>query len=203
MTKIKFCGLKTPEDAAAVRNVGADYAGFVFVPGSRRYLSLEEAAEIRKKLGPSIEAVGVFADADCEMAAEYLLRGIVDIAQLHGNEDSAYIRKLKKMTGRQVIRAFRVDGSFDLREAQCSPADYILFDSGIGGTGRMFDWTKILPVTRPYFLAGGLDADCVAAAIRMLRPFAVDVSSGIETGGKKDAVKMAAFAAAVRKEERL
>ena len=122
------------------------------------------------------------------------------MAQLHGSEDEAYIRKLRKLTDRPMIRAFQIKNGKDAAEAEQSQADYILLDSG-AGTGAAFNWDLIKNIKRSYFLAGGLDAENVPYGIKALHPFAVDVSSGIETDGKKDCGKMAAFVAAVRKED--
>ena len=126
--------------------------------------------------------------------------GVIDMAQLHGNEDAAYCRRLRELTGKPVIKAFRVEKPEDCEPAEKYPSDYLLLDSGMG-SGETFDWSAVSGVRRGYFLAGGLNAGNVAAAIRKLHPFAVDVSSGIESGGIKDTDKMAAFVAAVRKED--
>lgn len=126
--------------------------------------------------------------------------GIIDIAQLHGNEDEDYIKQLRKFTDKPIIKAFRIETANDIERAEQSTADYVLLDSG-AGTGTVFDWELIQNMKRPYFLAGGLDVDNVASAIKTLHPYAVDVSSGIETDGYKDKTKMAAFVATVRKDE--
>ena len=199
MTKIKFCGLTRPSDIEAATRLNADYIGFVFAKKSRRCISAQRALELKKLLKNGTEAVGVFVDADIAEAAELLERGIIDIAQLHGSEDDAYVRELKERTHKPVIQAFRIRNPEDAKNAERSPADYVLLDSG-AGTGTVFDWRYAKLVKRPYFLAGGLASWNAGAAVKLLRPFAVDVSSGIETEGAKDYEKMAAFAAAVRKE---
>ena len=127
---------------------------------------------------------------------------MIDIAQLHGSEDQAYLNRLRQLTDKPLIRAFRIQTAADLEAAKSCGADAILLDSG-AGTGTVFDWNLLKNMERPYFLAGGLSPDNVADAVRTLHPFAVDVSSGIETGGVKDPEKMAAFVAAVRKEDRI
>ncbi len=124
---------------------------------------------------------------------------IIDIAQLHGDEDEDYIAQLRLLTDKKIIKAFRIKTVKDIKIAEQSTADYILLDSG-AGTGEVFDWGFVKSIRRPYFLAGGLDARNAASAVKALYPFAVDVSSGIETDGVKDKTKMAAFIAAVRKE---
>lgn len=202
MTKIKFCGLSRPCDIAAANKLWPEYIGFVFAPKSRRYVTPEQAADLKRMLAPGIQAVGVFADEPAENVAALLERGVIDIAQLHGGEDEAYIEKLRTLVRKPIIKAFRIRAAEDVRAAESSKADAVLLDSG-AGTGSVFDWALLRGVKRPYFLAGGLNARNVGEAVSRLRPCAVDVSSGIETDGVKDMKKMAAFAAAVRKEERL
>lgn len=197
MTRVKMCGLRRAEDIEAANRLMPEYIGFVFAPASRRFISLEEAAALRQALSPGIQAVGVFVDEDAETVARLLESGVIDIAQLHGNEDEAYIARLKARTGKPVIRAFRVKNAEDLRAAEASPADMILLDAG-AGDGKTFDWSMLSSVSRPYFLAGGLTPENTAEAVKRYHPFAVDVSSGIETDGFKDCNKMRAFMRAVR-----
>lgn len=202
MTKIKLCGLTRPGDIAAANALQPEYIGFVFAPKSRRYVSREMAAELKAQLSPGIQAVGVFVNEAPETVADLLNAGIIDIAQLHGQEDAAYIARLRGLTARPLWQAFRVTDAASLAKAEKSPADLVLLDSGAGGTGTTFDWTLLEKFDRPYFLAGGLGPDNAADAVRQLHPYAVDVSSGIETAGKKDPAKMAAFVAAVRTNEK-
>lgn len=201
-TKIKLCGLSRICDIEAANMLNPDYIGFVFFKNSSRYLSPEKASTLREKLSPEIKAVGVFVREDAEVVAGLLERGVVDMAQLHGGEDEDYIRRLRELTGKPLIKAFRVRTAEDIAAAEKCSADYVLLDSGEGGTGSVFDWGVLGRMKRPYFLAGGLTPENVGRAVREFHPFAVDVSSGIETGGWKDTEKMAAFAAAVRKEEK-
>ena len=196
--KIKFCGLKRAEDIEMANALKIDYAGFVFAKKSRRYVPWELAEQLRGLLAPEIQAVGVFVNEDICSVAELIKRGIIDIVQLHGNEDEAYIRKLRELAACPVIKAFRIDSEEDCQKAQNSSADFVLLDSGSGGTGECFDWSMIRRMERPYFLAGGLDARNVRLAVEQLHPYALDVSSGIETDGKKDGAKMKEFANAVR-----
>ena len=149
-------------------------------------------------LNPGIIPVGVFVNETPETVAALLDRGIIDIAQLHGNEDEAYIRRLRQLTTKPLIQAFRVDTPADVAAAQASTADYVLLDSGAGGTGTCFDWSLLQDIQRPYFLAGGLTPENVGGAVATLHPYAVDVSSGIETDGAKDKEKMTQFVRAVR-----
>lgn len=200
MTRIKLCGLSRPCDIEAANKLKPDYIGFVFAPKSKRYVTPEQAMTLKQMLLREIQAVGVFVNEDPLNVARLLRDQIIDMAQLHGGEDEAYIARLRQLTDMPIIQAFRVKTARDLEKVEQSTADYVLLDSG-AGTGTVFDWDLIQNVTRPYFLAGGLDPDNVADAVKTCRPYGVDVSSGIETGGRKDKTKMAAFVAAVRKEE--
>lgn len=201
MTKIKLCGLSRLCDIEVANELKPDYIGFVFAPKSRRYVTPQKASELKKSLDSAIKAVGVFVNEKSETVAELLNSGIIDIAQLHGSEDENYIEQLRQLTKKPIIKAFRIDSRRDIDKAQGSSADFILLDSGNGGTGTAFDWQLIQNISRPYFLAGGLDNDNISSAINILKPYAVDVSSGIETDGLKDKKKMAAFVLAARKEE--
>jgi phosphoribosylanthranilate isomerase len=198
MTKIKLCGLSRPQDIETANLLKPDYIGFVFAPNSRRYITPQQAAELRKLLDPEIQAVGVFVDEAPDRVADLLNRGVIDLAQLHGGEDQRYIAILRILTEKPLIQAFRVDTAEDVAAARESTADYILLDAGTGGTGKRFDWKLLQGLDRPYFLAGGLESDNVAEAVETLHPFGVDVSSGIETAGVKDPQKMTDFVSAVR-----
>ena len=198
MTRIKLCGLTRPCDIEWVNTLLPDYIGFVFARKSRRYIAPLNAKALREKLDPQICTVGVFVNEAPEDVAALMNGGIIDMAQLHGGEDEAYIKSLRKLTDRPLIKAFRVDGPADLDRARQSSADHILLDNGPGGTGAAFDWSVLNGFDRPCFLAGGLNPENVGKAVEALRPFAVDVSSGIETDGVKDFVKMTAFVNAVR-----
>ena len=301
MTKIKLCGMTRTQDIEAANALRPEYIGFVFAQKSKRYVTPEKARELRALLAHGIQAVGVFVDAEPEQVAGLLNEGTIDIAQLHGAEDEAYIARLRKLTNRPIIQVFRLasassenvgqsrakaaaasqgavgsigtepngtvsgvktafaDPSFAdvLRAAQslaanagkpanagnptnagnpanagnsaaqalakavadamaaqeralaqleiarvlaaaaASTADYLLFDSG-AGTGELLARESLHGFRRPSFLAGGLAPENVAKAISDLHPFAVDVSSGIETDGVKDAGKMRRFCENVR-----
>ena len=198
MTRIKLCGLSRPCDIEAANALRPEYVGFVFAGNSRRYVSPDAAKALREGLETAIRAVGVFVREEPEAVAALLNGGVIDLAQLHGGEDAAYIRRLRALTDKPIIQAFRVEGPADLDMARRSAADYILLDNGAGGTGTAFDWALLGGFDRPFFLAGGLGPENVEEAVRALRPFAVDVSSGVETDGLKDYNKMKAFVGAVR-----
>ena len=197
-TKIKFCGLRTTKDVEHANELRPDYIGFVFAKKSRRAVTERQAELLKSYLEPGIIKVGVFVREDPERIASLLHNGTIDYAQLHGGEDAEYIRNLRKLTEAPIIQAFRVDTGEDLAAAERSEADYILLDSGSGGNGTSFDWELLEGFSRPYFLAGGLDPGNVREAVRKLHPFAVDVSSGIETAGRKDPLKMTNFTDQVR-----
>ncbi len=198
MTRIKLCGLKSLNDVIAANAVQPDYIGFVFAKTSKRFVTPQTAEQLRKKLDLKITAVGVFVNEPVEVVAELLNKGIIDMAQLHGNESEEYITLLRKKTDKKLIKAFSVNEAKNLQGVYSCSADYILLDSGSGGTGESFDWNILQDFGRPYFLAGGLNINNVSEAVSRLHPYAVDVSSGIETDGRKDDVKMAAFINAVR-----
>ena len=202
MTQIKMCGIRRTEDIEAVNRLKPDYIGFVFFTGSKRYVTPGTAETLRENLAPGIKAAGVFVDESPEAVARLLEEQVIDCAQLHGHEDEAYLAELRKRTDKPLIQAFRIRTVGDLRKAQQSSADVILLDAG-AGDGKTFDWRMLQEAKRPYFLAGGLTPDNVFRAVRELKPRGVDVSSGIETDGWKDPVKMCAFIRAVREAERL
>jgi len=192
MTRIKFCGLKTLEDIFFANELLPEYVGFVFAPKSKRFVTPAQAEKLRAALDKKISAVGVFVDEKIFVVDELLNDGIIDAAQLHGSEDEIYIKNLRTLTNCPIIKAFKVDAA-----TEKSSADFILIDGG-AGDGKAFDWSLLKNFRREYFLAGGLNPENVGNAIKLLHPFAVDVSSGIETDGRKDFKKMAAFAKAVR-----
>lgn len=201
MTKIKLCGLSRPCDIEWANALLPDYIGFVFAQKSKRYVSPERAKALRERLDSNICAIGVFVNEVPEVVADLLNTGVIDLAQLHGGEDEEYIKALRELTDKPLIQAFRIENTTDLDRARQSSADCVLLDNGAGGTGMTFDWALLKDFDRPYFLAGGLDSGNVRQAVETLRPFAVDVSSGIETDGVKDYTKMTAFVNAARHEE--
>lgn len=196
--KIKLCGLRRSDDIEAANELRPDYIGFVFAKKSKRYVSPEQAAILKRLLHPDMIAVGVFVNEQVETVADLLSSGVIDMAQLHGGEDEAYMEALRQLTDRPLIKAFSVKGEEDIRSACTSTAEMVLLDAGEGGTGTAFDRTLLQNMNRPYLLAGGLDASTVGEAVKRWRPYGVDVSSGIETDGVKDAEKMRAFVKCVR-----
>ena len=200
MTKIKLCGITTESDIALVNQLQPEYVGFVFAKKSKRYIQEDLAKGLKEKLNSHIQAVGVFVDEPVENVVRLLNDNVIDVAQLHGREDERYIRSLRKETTKPIIKAFVIKDIGDMTEAGECSADFVLLDAG-AGSGEKFDWDLIKSMNRPFFLAGGLHPGNVKEAINQVHPYAVDVSSGIETNGKKDRIKMADFVSAVRKEE--
>ena len=181
-----------PEDIEAANRMKPEYIGFVFWDKSRRNISKDVASRLKKLLDESIKAVGVFVDADIDFITKLCNEKVIDMVQLHGSEDEQYIEKLRQLTDAPIIKAFEVKSEKDIEKANRSSADYILLDAG-KGEGNTFSWELVTEASRPFFLAGGLDVSNVSKAIGDIHPFAVDVSSGIETGGLKDEKKMTAF----------
>ena len=199
MTKIKLCGLSRQCDIEWANELKPDYIGFIFWSKSKRNVSPEKAKELKALLSPDIKAVGVFVDEPLEHIAKLLNDNIIDLAQLHGSEDEEYIAKLRTLSDKPILKAFLLKSKEDAERAEKRTADHILLDSGMG-TGKGFDRSLLKDIGRPYFLAGGLCPENVGIAVDTLSPFAVDVSSGIETDNFKDKNKMTAFVKAVRKE---
>ena len=191
-TKIKICGLKRPEDITYVNEAKPDYCGFIIeFPKSSRNVTGALVRELTAKLNPDIIPVGVFVNAAPERVEELLLDGTIHIAQLHGQEDEAYIKKLKSLTDHPVMKAFSIQEKKDLDAAAASSADLILLDHGKGGTGETFDWSLLEGWRkRPYFLAGGLNPENIPEAIQRIHPWGIDLSSAVETDGKKDRGKI-------------
>ncbi|MDR2532449.1 MAG: phosphoribosylanthranilate isomerase [Oscillospiraceae bacterium] len=189
MVKVKICGLKRPVDIESVNTEKPDYIGFVFAE-SKRKVTPERAAELRKLLNCNIIPVGVFVDESIENIFSMVYNNVIDVIQLHGSESEEYIRELKQLTGKPVIKA----------SGNSRSADFLLFDNAIPGSGQMFDWATIEKTDKPFFLAGGLHAGNVTEAIKKNAPYAVDVSSGVETGGVKDPAKIKEFIRRARNE---
>ena len=191
MAKIKICGLKRLEDIEIVNKYKPDYIGFVFAD-SKRKVTQNLAGEMKKNLDSSIQSVGVFVDENMYEILKLYELGIIDIAQLHGSESEEYIKKLKQKSNYQlkIINAIEMDDEKDLLEYDNSIADYLLLDSG-KGSGKTFDWRLIRKdLKKEFFLAGGLNAENISGAIKEFNPFAVDLSSGVETNGYKDELKI-------------
>ena len=200
MTKIKICGLRRPEDIVYVNEAKPDFAGFIIdVPKSRRNVPREKVRELTALLSPKILPVGVFVNAPMETILSLVTDGTLKAVQLHGQESQSYLEELKKQVAVPLIRAFSIRSPEDLTEAEKSPADFVLLDNGAGGTGETFDWSLLSSLDRPFFLAGGLRLENIAEAVSRFHPYALDLSSGVETDGYKDKEKIIAAVAAVRR----
>ena len=200
MTKIKICGLRRPEDIAYVNEAKPDFAGFIIdVPKSRRNVPQEKVRELTALLSPEILPVGVFVNAPMETILSLVTDGTLKAVQLHGQESQSYLEELKKQVAGPLIRAFSIRSPEDLTEAEKSPADFVLLDNGAGGTGETFDWSLLSSFDRPFFLAGGLRLENITEAVNRFHPYALDLSSGVETDGYKDKEKIIAAVAAVRR----
>ncbi len=186
MTAIKICGLQTRADVAAVNAAHPDYAGFVFA-GGRHHVSLTQALALRDQLDANIPSVGVFVNAPLSDMLAAFNSGAISIIQLHGTEPEAIVQLLQER-GAHVIRVFQGDQT----QLPTTQADWVMADAG-AGSGQTLDWHRIVQPTTPLFLAGGLTPDNVATAIQQVHPFAVDVSSGVERGGHKDATLVRQF----------
>ncbi len=203
-TRVKICGITRPSDARAAAEAGADAIGLVFYPPSPRFLSLERAVEIRDALPPFVQAVALFVNPDAAQVAQVLAQVKPSLAQFHGEESAEFCEQF----GVPYVKAFRVKSgagpAVDVKYLSgFARAAAWLFDSHVpeyGGVGESFDWSLVPEVKeRRVILSGGLSAANVARAIRRVRPWGVDVSSGVESAkGIKDAAKMAAFIAEVR-----
>lgn len=198
--KLKFCGLTREADICAANETRPDYIGFVFAE-SRRRVTDEQAARLRVQLAPGIQAVGVFVNDDPTHIAELANHGVIDLIQLHGGESAAYIRRLRTMTATPVIYAVRVGTHEDIERVKPYSVEYFLLDTctkdAYGGSEKIFDWSLIGEVEKPYFLAGGLNESNIPRAVQT-GAYALDLSSGIETDGVKDAAKMRRVAALIR-----
>ena len=201
MTRIKICGLTRPEDVRYVNTAKPDWCGFILnFPSSRRNVTPEQARALRAGLDPDIRPVGVFVDRPAEEVAALLNSGVISVAKLHGREDDAYISVLRTLApGCVVWRAFQLRSQADLAAADASGADLVLLDNG-RGTGQTFDWSLAGSVHRPFLLAGGLTPESIPRAVAALRPYGLDLSSGVETDGVKDPAKIQAAVTAAREE---
>lgn len=209
MVKIKICGIKRIEDVYYVNQYLPDYIGFVFAD-TRRKVSLETATMLAKELDPRIQKVGVFVRQDIGLLTEALAGGTVDYLQLHGDEDTAYEEALFESLiqhgidnpQERCIKACRIRGAEDFQRISETKCSRLLLDTYSqtlpGGTGEHFNWDLIQGIDREFFLAGGINVGNIERAIREVKPYAVDVSSSLETDGMKDQEKIREFMEKVR-----
>lgn len=200
-TKIKICGITNLEDASLAAELGADALGFIFYRGSKRYVDLEVAADIILRMPPFLTKVGVFVNQELDEILDIVEKTGINAAQLHGDETPEFCSSLNCT----VIKAIRVKDSSDLENLAQYPVQAILLDTysdvEYGGTGKSFDWEILDNYSIPenIILSGGLNPDNVAEAVRVVKPYAVDVSSGVEAEpGKKDHEKLKKFIEAIK-----
>lgn len=190
--KVKICGLKRVEDVAYVNKYLPDFVGFVFA-GEKRRIDKDQAKFLRDKLDPLIQVVGVFVNEPLEHLQQLIEEHIIDIVQLHGDEEEEYINQVKQLKV-PVIRAYRVKDRKDVLMAQNCVADFILFDTFIeneyGGSGKTFAHELLSQNQRECFLAGGITPENLEQIIKQVTPYAIDISSGVETNGVKDEEKI-------------
>jgi phosphoribosylanthranilate isomerase len=197
MMQVKICGLSRLVDIDIVNEERPDYCGFIInYPKSKRSLSPEDLSPLLARLGSHISPVGVFVDQPLDLVAGILNRTKIAVAQLHGKEDNEYIARLRLKTSKPIWQAFEVTGIEDIDRAVNSQADLVLLDAG-KGAGLAFDWTLLEGFPRPFALAGGLRLDKLERALRTGASL-LDVSSGVESGGKKDPEKVKSFVNLVR-----
>ena len=187
MTKVKICGLSTKEAVETAVSAGADYIGFVFAP-SKRQVTVEQAIELAKFIPANVKKVGVFVSPNRTELLEAIEKVGLDFVQVHGQ----VVDKLFENLPCGSIQVVQVDEGGHVPNSQ---ADYLLFDAPVAGSGQTFDWDQLdmTELAQPFFIAGGLNEDNVARAIQHFSPFAVDVSSGVETNGQKDHEKIRRF----------
>ena len=215
--KVKMCGISKVETIPAVVEAKPDYMGLVFAP-SKRQVTVDQAKTLVEELhkqytkrynngaeqsnNDEIKTVGVFVNETLENLVTIATEANLDVVQLHGDEDEAFIQSLKERTNVEVWKAVQIRSAADAEAWIDSRADMLLFDAyhkdERGGTGEVFDWSCLDEFERPFMLAGGIDSTNVARAIRTVRPYGIDISSGIETDGVKDNEKITAFTKLVR-----
>jgi len=202
MSLVKICGLRRKCDIEYVNKYKPDFIGFVFAK-SKRQVTLQLAKGLKAMLDSNIKAAGVFVNEPVEAVARICNEDIVDVIQLHGDENNEYIKLLRMLTDKPIIKAVRVQGAQQVLQAEMLDCDYLLLDaykkSEYGGVGETFNWGLIPELKKPFFLAGGLNVGNIEAAIKNVQPYCVDLSSGAETDGFKDEYKIKAIIERVRR----
>lgn len=205
MSRIKICGLKRECDIDYVNEFLPDYIGFIFA-NTKRYVAPELAKTLKLRLDSRIKAVGVFVNEDINSVCAIANGGAIDLIQLHGDEDEEYIKTVSLRTGKQIIKAVRVKSGRQVLEAEKLPCDYLLFDTyrkdRYGGIGESFNW-ELIPKTlsKPFFLAGGLNGDNILQADKTVKPYCLDISTGVEENGLKSREKIEKIMRLIRSEK--
>ncbi len=202
MTDVKICGITTPEAMTAAIDGGARFAGLVFHAPSPRFVETEIAGYLARYVPTGVRTVGLFVDPDNAALEDVLNTVQLDMIQLHGHESPGRVSEIKTAFGMPVIKALPVSGESDLEKVPGyeAAADWLMFDAKSGGSGETFDWSILQqylqesPLSKPWFLAGGLHAENITAALDVLSPSALDISSGVESSrGVKDPEKIRTF----------
>ena len=199
MIKVKICGICHESEIGIMNELSPDYVGFVFVPRNRHFIAPEIASVLRSKLRKGIKTVGVFANESLKTVAMCVEVSGVNMVQLHGNETNEYLAALREYVRCPIIKVYKVAKPIDAEKAGYSTADYSMLDGGSAGDGKIFDWSLIGKIHRKFFLSGGLTPENVINALNLAsQPFAVNVSSGVESNRIKDYKKVMKFIDAVR-----
>lgn len=189
--EIKICGLKRMEDVEAINRYQPDYVGFILnFPKSHRNISYDHLADLAETVHPEIQKVGVFVEEDPTKMAALVEADILDVIQLHGQQDESFIKQLRDLTDCPVWQAIAIEDPADVDRALASSADLLILDHKGGGSGKSFDWSLIQDFSRPYFLAGGMNSETIPQALQQLTPAGIDTSSGAETDRLKDPQKI-------------
>ncbi len=205
MSKIKICGMQRSQDIEIVNEFLPDYVGFIMSTEEkfRRQISIDKAQKLSDMLDPMIKPVGVFVDEPIDFIEDICRNDIIEMVQLHGNENKDYILELRKRVPNPIIKAVHVSSIAQIVAAEKIPCSHLLFDTAyedkVGGGGVKFNW-NLIPnkVSKPFFLAGGLNADNIQEAIKQVNPYCVDLSSSVETDGYKDREKVREIVKKVR-----
>ena len=199
MIKVKICGISHESEIGIINELVPDYVGFVFISKNRHFVSPEFASLLRSKLRKGIQTVGVFADSSLKTVAMCVETAGLQMVQLHGNETGEYVAALREYIRCPIMKVYKVKKPIDAEKAMYSTADYAMLDGGSAGDGKTFDWSMIGKLHRKFFLSGGLTPENVTQALDLpFKPFAVNVSSGVESNRIKDYKKIMKFIAAVR-----
>lgn len=205
MSRIKICGLKRECDIDYVNEFLPDYIGFIFA-NTKRYVSPELAKTLKARLDSRIKAVGVFVNEDLNTVCAIADSGTIDLIQLHSDENEEYINTVKARTGKPIIKAVRVKSSEQVLAAEKLPCDYLLLDTyrkgSYGGIGESFNW-ELIPKTlsKPFFLAGGLNSENILQAEKAVKPYCLDISTGVEENGFKSREKINEIIKLIRSEK--
>lgn len=197
--KLKLCGIRRIEDVEMINSVLPDYIGFIFYRKSKRYVDPESARILEISLKKSISPVGVFVNETAENIAHIAEKVRLKAVQLHGDEDEEYISSLRRLYNGEIWKAVRVKCTDDVKRAEELSADMLLYDSfssdAYGGTGKRANLSAIISAkpNKPFFLAGGIDAENIGEILARIKPYGIDLSGGIEVNGVKNRIRLMEF----------